>query len=46
MAEKASHVIVGTYALGGPNFMPQKDVERIFTRPDEAYRLKSIAGGA
>jgi len=44
MTEKSSHVIVGTYALGGPNFMSDKDVARIFTRPDEAYRLKSIAG--
>jgi rhamnose utilization protein RhaD (predicted bifunctional aldolase and dehydrogenase) len=44
MAEKTSRIIVGTYALGGPNFMKTSDVERIFTRPDEAYRLKSIAG--
>ena len=44
MAEKASRILVGTYALGGPHFMTPEHVERIFTRPDEAYRLKSIAG--
>lgn len=44
MTEKASKVLVGTYAMGGPHFLAQKDVERIFTRPDEAYRLKSITG--
>lgn len=41
MAEKVSEVLVGTYALGGPRFMTPRDVERIFTRPDEAYRLKT-----
>lgn len=44
MAEKVSQIIVETYALGGPNFMTTKDVERIYTRPDEHYRIKSIAG--
>ena len=44
MAEKAAKVLVGTYALGGPNFMSDADVERIVSRPDEAYRLKNIAG--
>ncbi len=44
MTEKASKVLVGTYAMGGPHFLAPKDVERIFTRPDEAYRLKSITG--
>jgi len=44
MTEKSSKIIVGTYAMGGPHFLPEKDVDRIFTRPDEAYRLKSIAG--
>ena len=44
MTEKSSKVIVGTYAMGGPNFLAPKDVARIFTRPDEAYRLKTITG--
>ena len=43
MAEKAAKVLLGTYLLGGPRFMTPKDVERIHTRPDEAYRLKIIA---
>ena len=43
MAEKISHVMVGLYALGGPRFMPQKDIDRIYTRPDEKYREKTIA---
>lgn len=43
MAEKSSQIIVGTYALGGPRFMESRDVDRIFTRPDEHYRLNSIA---
>ncbi|MBX7257212.1 MAG: class II aldolase/adducin family protein [Candidatus Hydrogenedentes bacterium] len=43
MAEKASQVLVHTYALGGPRFMSDHDVSRIFTRPDEHYRLQSIA---
>jgi len=46
MAEKSARVLVGAYAVGGPSFMSDADVERIFTRPDEAYRLKKIAGDA
>lgn len=44
MAEKASRILVGAYAAAGPHFMEPKDVERIFTRSDEAYRLRYIAG--
>jgi rhamnose utilization protein RhaD (predicted bifunctional aldolase and dehydrogenase) len=43
MAEKISKIMVGTYALGGPRFMPPKDIDRIYTRPDEKYREKTIA---
>jgi len=43
MAEKASRIVVGTYALGGPRWMSPADVDRIFTRPDEHYRLQNIA---
>jgi rhamnose utilization protein RhaD (predicted bifunctional aldolase and dehydrogenase) len=42
MAEKMSHVIMGAYAMGGPRFMSDKDVARIYTRPDEKYREKAI----
>ncbi|MDZ4857910.1 MAG: class II aldolase/adducin family protein [Candidatus Hydrogenedentes bacterium] len=44
MAEKASQIIVGAYAVGGPRWMSPEDVARIFTRPDEHYRLQNIAG--
>ncbi len=46
MTEKASQILVGTYALGGPNFLSEQHVNRIFTRPDEKYRLQNIAGSA
>ncbi len=42
MAEKVSRIIVGAYSLGGPRFMPDEDVRRIDTRPDELYRQKVI----
>lgn len=43
MAEKAARIIVGTYALGGPAFMSEKNIARIYTRPDEKYREKTLA---
>jgi rhamnose utilization protein RhaD (predicted bifunctional aldolase and dehydrogenase) len=42
MAVKAARVLLGTYALGGPRFMTPQAVERIHTRPDEAYRRKLL----
>ena len=44
MAEKSARVLMGAYSMGKPRFMEPHEVERIFTRPDEAYRLKNIAG--
>lgn len=44
MCEKASRITVGAYAVGGPHFLADHEVERIANRPDEHYRLKSIAG--
>jgi rhamnose utilization protein RhaD (predicted bifunctional aldolase and dehydrogenase) len=38
MAVKAARVLIGTFALGGPRFLPPEAVERIHTRPDEEYR--------
>jgi rhamnose utilization protein RhaD (predicted bifunctional aldolase and dehydrogenase) len=35
---KAARVLLMTYALGGPNFLSEADVERIDTRPDEHMR--------
>jgi rhamnose utilization protein RhaD (predicted bifunctional aldolase and dehydrogenase) len=42
MAVKAARILLGTYALGGPNFMSQEAVSRIHTRPDELLRRKLI----
>ena len=42
MAEKMSHVLLGTYAAGGPVFMTLADIDRIATRPDEKYRQNKI----
>jgi rhamnose utilization protein RhaD (predicted bifunctional aldolase and dehydrogenase) len=42
MAVKTARVLLGTYALGGPHFMTLQAVERIHTRPDEAYRRKLL----
>jgi rhamnose utilization protein RhaD (predicted bifunctional aldolase and dehydrogenase) len=42
MAVKTARVLLGTYALGGPHFMTSQAVERIHTRPDEAYRRKLL----
>jgi rhamnose utilization protein RhaD (predicted bifunctional aldolase and dehydrogenase) len=43
MTEKAAHIFVGAAQLGGPNFLPAKNVERIATRPDELYRQRLLA---
>jgi rhamnose utilization protein RhaD (predicted bifunctional aldolase and dehydrogenase) len=43
MADKFARVILGTYALGGPNYLPQKEVERIDNRLDENYRRRMLA---
>ncbi|HSV73084.1 MAG TPA: class II aldolase/adducin family protein [Chthonomonadales bacterium] len=42
MYDKTARVLVGAYAMGGPNFLTRESVERIHTRPDEAYRKKQI----
>ncbi len=42
MATKAAEIFVGAAALGGPNLLNPKDVERINSRPDEAYRQQQL----
>lgn len=42
MAEKMSHVLIGAYSAGGPNFMTPADIDRIATRPDEKYRQEKL----
>jgi hypothetical protein len=43
MAVKSARVLIGTYALGGPQFFSPEQIDRIQNRPDELYR-KSIWG--
>lgn len=38
MAVKHARVLAGTYAGGGPNFLSERDIARIHTRPDEEVR--------
>ena len=42
MAAKAAEIFVGAAALGGPNFMSAKDIDRIASRPDEWYRQRQL----
>ncbi len=42
MADKWARTILGTYALGGPNFLPDFQMDRIETRPDEHYRRRQL----
>lgn len=42
MFVKASRIRLGTFSLGGPQYMTEKDVDRIFQRPDEKYRESLI----
>jgi rhamnose utilization protein RhaD (predicted bifunctional aldolase and dehydrogenase) len=45
MADKWARVLLGTYALGGPHFMPDEEAERIDRRLDEHYRRGQLRGG-
>jgi len=38
MSIKVARVILGTFALGGPRFLSEENVHRIYSRPDEEYR--------
>ncbi|HLK59879.1 MAG TPA: class II aldolase/adducin family protein [Chthonomonadaceae bacterium] len=42
MGVKAARILLGTYALGGPNFLTAEHVNRIHTRPDEHYRQRML----
>lgn len=42
MMVKTTRVLLGTFAAGGPRFMPPKEVERIDFRPDELRRRKQL----
>jgi rhamnose utilization protein RhaD (predicted bifunctional aldolase and dehydrogenase) len=43
MADKWARIILGTYALGGPNFLPTNQADRIENRPDEHYRRRQLS---
>lgn len=42
MYVKTCRVLLGTYSLGGPNFLTTENVERIHKRPDEIFRRKIL----
>jgi len=42
MYVKTARVLLGTYALGGPQYMSEQDVRRIHTRPDEVRRRRKL----
>jgi hypothetical protein len=42
MAVKTARVLCGTYSVGGPRYLPAKDVDRIHTRLDEVYRRQQL----
>jgi len=42
MLDKWARILVGNFALGGPEFLPEKISQRIDTRPDEHYRRAQI----
>lgn len=42
MYVKTARTLIGTYALGGPNFLSPENVERIYSRPDEHYRQRIL----
>jgi rhamnose utilization protein RhaD (predicted bifunctional aldolase and dehydrogenase) len=44
MCVKTFRVLLGTYALGGPNFLPDAMVQRLWHRPDEIYRHRLLTG--
>ena len=44
MCIKTFRILLGTYALGGPNFLSAEMVERLWSRPDEIYRHKLLTG--
>lgn len=46
MADKWAKTLLGTYALGGPAYLPEAEAQRIDARLDEAYRRRVLAGEA
>ncbi|MEW5719559.1 MAG: aldolase, partial [Chloroflexota bacterium] len=42
MMVKTARILLGTFAAGGPHFMPPQEVDRIHARPDEHYRQRLL----
>jgi len=42
MFVKTCRILAGTYTFGGPHFLSEEHIERIHTRPDEAYRRQRL----
>lgn len=42
MAVKSARTLIGTYALGGPNYLTSEQVKRINDRPDVHYRQRVL----
>lgn len=42
MTDKWARTLSGTYALGGPHFLPEEEVTQIDSRLDEDYRRKRL----
>lgn len=42
-ADKWARTLIGTYSMGGPQYLTSQQAKRIETRPDEAYRRTQIA---
>lgn len=42
MCVKAARILIGAYSMGGPHFMTQANIDRIHSRPDEAYRQRIL----
>lgn len=45
MADKFARILWGTYALGGPNYLPKEQVDYLDNRLDEKYRRSMLAQG-
>ncbi len=43
MSVKAARTLLGTYAVGGPNFLSQDDVFHLWRRPDEILRRARLS---
>ena len=42
MMVKTAKILIGSFWLGGPHYLTPEQVDRIWNRPDEAYRVKLL----